>query len=97
MHSDYATPKIMQFVGTISIADVEAISDFDCPLMQLNAIACADLKVIYHALINGQELSYWQQYAVKRIRRDESGRLIELVMRNRLKALQALSKYMRWI
>jgi len=97
MYSDYATPNELQFVGTTSIADVDSISGIDCPLTQLNAIAFADFGVIYQALINGHELSYWQQYAVKRIQYDKSGRLIGLALRDKLKALQTLSKYMGWI
>lgn len=91
MHSEHTKPDQLHFAGTLTIDALKpdtTLSAVEC----LQAVAFADFREIYIAASRGYPLSDKQACAVRRIKRDKSGRLVELTLRDRAKALAALGK-----
>ena len=91
MNYDQTQPKRLYFTGTLLIDGIEPAGELSA-FGRLNAIAFADFRSIYIAVSQGYPLSDDQAYAIKRIRRDKSGQLIELSIKNRAAALDLLGK-----
>ena len=93
MHSTYAVPDQLRYFSNLTIDVTTPVVNLST-VERLQAIAFADFRAIYVAVTLGYPLSAKQAVAIKRIRYDKSGQLIELSIKNRVRALGLLAKTM---